>query len=100
MRLLGTFIKLSSTFLWSFYKAFYKAYVIKSFQIYSPPFNNYVSWKYIRDSVDFKETPAGKTLLGKCVELGTSFTGETSFSSQFFFNNPEISAQIEKLAKY
>ena len=28
------------------------------------------------------------------------FTGETSFSSRFFFNNPEISAQIQKPTKY
>ena len=38
MKLLWTFIKLLLTFLSSFYKAFYKTFVMKPFQIYSPPF--------------------------------------------------------------
>ena len=42
----------------------------------------------------------GKILPGWCVELGAFFTGETSFSSLFFFNNLEISTQIQKTTKY
>ena len=78
---------------------FYKSFVIKPFQIYSPHFNIYFLWKYNRDSVDFKETPPSKILLGRCVELGVFFTGETSFSSRFFFDNLEIYAQIQKPTK-
>ena len=39
-------------------------------------------------------------LLGRCVELGAFLTGEASFSSRFFFNNPKISARIQKPTKY
>ena len=44
-----------------------------------PRFNIYFSWKYNRDSVDFKETPPGKILLGKCLELGAFFHGRNKF---------------------
>ena len=40
LELLQSFIKLLQTFLQSFYKAFYKTFEIKLFQIYSPPFQN------------------------------------------------------------
>ena len=73
------FYKSFINFSWSFYKAFYKAFVMKPFQIYSPPFQHYFSWKYKRGSVDFKETPPGKILLGICVELGASFHGRNRF---------------------
>ena len=77
-----------------FLKFSYKAFVIKPFQILFP------------------------VLIGNTIETLTSkkccvakfckvvwckaffFTGETSFSSQFFFNIPEISAKIQKPAKY
>ena len=60
---------------------------------YSPQFI-YFSWKYNRNYVDIKEMPPSKILQGRCVEP------ETSFSSRFFFNIPEISAQIWKPTKY
>ena len=42
-----------------------------------------------------KMTPPNKIFLHRCVELGASFHGRNK-SSRFFFNNPEISAQIQK----
>ena len=41
-----------------------------------------------------KKKPPGKILLGRCVELGTSFHGRNKFFSRFFFNIPEIPTQI------
>ena len=58
---------------------FYKAFVIKPFQILCPVLTSYFPLKYNRDSVDFKETPAGKIFLGRCVEQGVSFHGRNKF---------------------
>ena len=47
--------------------------------------------------------PPSKILQGRCAKRGASFlhfTGETSFSSRFFFNISEISANIKKPSKY
>ena len=33
----------------------------------------YFSWKYKKESADLKETPPGKILLVRCVEIGASF---------------------------
>ena len=46
-----------------------------------------------KNFVDIRES---KILQGRCIEPRLLFTGETSFSSRFFFNIREISAQIKK----
>ena len=50
--------------------------------------------------IHIKEMPPGKILPDRCVEQGAFFTGETSFSSRFFFNISEISANSKKPTKY
>ena len=65
-----------------------------------PRFNIYFSWKYNRDSVDFKETPPGKIVLNRCVELVAFFTGETSFLVGYSLTIPRKSTQIQKPTKY
>ena len=100
IKLLQSFIKLLS----SFYKAFIKllrsfAKLIKPFQILFSRFDIYISWKYNRDSIDFKKTPPGKTLPGRCVEPVGFFHGRNNFSSRFFLSIIKISSQIQKPTK-
>ena len=99
------FINHYKPFLKSFYKAFiynafYKAPAIKPFQILSPVLTSISHENTIETSLTSKKCRLAKFCKVDAWSQVLLFTGETSFSSQFFLNIPTISAQIQKPTKY
>ena len=75
-------------------------FVIKPFQILSPVFISISHENTIEIPLTSKKCRLAKFFKEDAWSQALHFTGEKSFSSRFFFNILETSAQIEKLAKY
>ena len=86
-------------FLQCFYKVFYKAFVNKPFQILSLVLISISHENTIETSLSLKKCHLAKFCKIDAWSQALLFTGETSFFSRFFFNIPEISAQIQKPTK-
>ena len=84
----------------SFYNAFYKAFVIKLFQILSPVLIFISHDNTIETSLISTKCRLSKFCKVDAWSKVLLFTAETSFSIRFFFNIPEISAQFQKPTKY
>ena len=87
------------------YNAFYKAFIIKPFQILSPVLisifhEDTIHENTIETSLTLEKCRQAKFCMVDAWNQVLLFTGETSFSSRFFFNIPEISTQIQKPTKY
>ena len=66
----------------------------------SPVLTSIFSENIVESLLASKKHRQAKFCLVDAWSLALLFTGETSFSSRIFFNNPEIFAQIHKLTKY
>ena len=84
----------------SFYNAFYKASLIKPFPILSLVLISISHENTIETSLTSKKCRLAKFCKVDAWSKALLFTGETSFSSRFFFNIPETSTQIQKPTKY
>ena len=87
-------------FLKSFYNAFYKAFLITPFTILSPVLISISHEDTIETSLTSKKCRLANFCKVDAWSKALLFTGETRFSSRFFFNIPETSTQIQKLTKY
>ena len=79
---------------------FYKAFVIKPFQILCPVLTSISRENIIEIPLTSKKRQQAKFCLVDAWSKAFLFTGEISFSSRFFFSNPEIYTQIPKPTKY
>ena len=75
-------------------------FVIKPFLIFSPILIYVSHENAIEISLISKKYRLSKFCKVDACSQAILFTGETSFSSTFFFNIHEISAQIQKPTKY
>ena len=79
---------------------FCKAFLIKPFPILSPVLISISHENTVETLLTSKKCRLAKFCKVDAWSKALLFTGETSFSSQFFFNIPETSTQIQKPTKY